>query len=247
MQKILGIRFWIAAATGWLASGVGVAYALYGDLVALLKVQFGTTASMLLPGADVAIPMLIGALVLILLTKPFWRRLWRVPVVGRFLSSSVFPDLNGEWIMTLTSNWPRIDAMKQAASDANAPRYDTAHFDTVPLGEPMKFRARIDQSWFGVSMEAWSEDEGSVIKRSETASFDLLRGEQGEPQVAFFFEQRNRPENVKASDDDSFTGAARLEVSENGNRMEGYYMTRRSWLSGLNTAGHVVLEKVDAA
>ena len=67
-----------------------------------------------------AIPSLVWALCVALTLNPIWRWVWSVS--KRFswlpdLGYHLFPDLNGEWEMTLRSNWSRQMQLLDAAAD----------------------------------------------------------------------------------------------------------------------------------
>lgn len=226
MQKLLGIRFWVTAFTSWLLGGIAFAVTVYSYLRESVGALLGGWSDRLIPAADTAVPMLLGLVVLVAFNRQVWCWACRWPVVGRILQRRVFPDLNGEWRVVVTSNFPRLEAMQAAARSVKAPRYDTRAFEAVPLGPPLVLRARIRQDWIDVGMELWSEDPASRIERSVTTSFDLSRDPDGTPMVAYFYRQTNRAGSLTGTSQENFDGAARLAVAEDGNSMSGQYLTR---------------------
>ncbi|PWW03806.1 hypothetical protein DFR52_101494 [Hoeflea marina] len=244
MQKLLGIKFWVTAFTGWLLGGIAFAVMVYSYLRESVRALLGGWSDRLIPAADTAVPMLMGLVVLVVFNRQVWCWACRRRVVGRILQRRVFPDLNGEWRVELTSNFPRLDAMQAAARSVKAPRYDTRAFEAVPLSSPLVLRARITQDWIDVRMELWSEDPASRIERSVTTSFDLSRGPDGTPTVAYFYRQTNRAESLTGTSQESFDGAARLVVAEDGTSMSGLYLARGNWDSGLNTAGTIRFTRI---
>lgn len=195
------------------------------------------------PLATLAAEPRVAALILSLLAslfliKPVWRLLWRLPVIGRMLGSWIFPDLNGDWDIEIKSNWPIIDALRQAAKDAARPRVDVAQ--GLPSLSTVRLKGTIKQGWFGASLVI-SPSEATPLRVSRTVSFDLVRAtEEHSKRVAWIFRQENR--EVAATDEDNFLGSALLEV-EAGDRLAGKYWNNRSWRAGLNAAGEIDMRK----
>lgn len=242
MERLLGWKFWGSI----LAIYTSVVVWLAGNINALS--EKATT----LTGLDITyfineswLPALLGFLIFICFLKPVWRRFWRMPLLGKWLSSSVFPDLNGEWDVTLRSNWPVIDKMRLAAKGTDGPRFNPDD-NRAELSE-IKLRARINQSWFGVQMEMHRPDAQGPMDMSRTISFDLIPETGGHPPaIAYVYDQANRPEDIDPTDLTDFLGAARLEVRDDDGTLtlKGHYFTGRNWTKGYNTAGTIEMVRV---
>jgi hypothetical protein len=242
MERLLGWKFWAFAVMGYVFSALSVGQALHGWLNKEISH---------LPALEKLAPMLFGAIFFVLFLKPVWRWFWRLPILGPWLSRTVFPDLNGEWDVKLITNWPRIEAMKKAAKDSAVPRYDAENgYGTVDLRTVETFeKAVIDQGWSGVKMTLHvladrAHDSSDKAEESVTISFDLLRDRVGRSQIAYVYAQKNKMPNLAVTDVDDFFGAAVLTVlDERANQMKGTYFTARNWVRGYNTAGELTLTR----
>jgi hypothetical protein len=249
MERLLGWKFWAFTLTGYLFTALTIGQELY----IWLQAQVG--GNHLFAFESIA-SALFGTIFFILYLKPVWRWIWRQPIIGPWLSRNIFPDLNGEWdIVTMVSNWPRIDAMHVAAKDATLPRYDAKNeFKTVKLLKVETFeKAVIDQGWSKVSMTLYPKNEDkpdhAKAEESVTIAFDLLWDYDGKPQIAYLYVQKNKMEDLEASDVPDFLGAAKLALKEDDSgrlRLAGPFFTARSWVCGFNTAGELTLVKRSA-
>lgn len=172
------------------------------------------------------------------LLKPLWRLFWRLPIIGRFLSNKIFPDLNGEWDIEIKSNWPIVDAMRQAAENSERPRVNP--IKGRPDLATVRLRGVISQGWLGASLEV-RPLEATPLRVSRTLSIDFLPATGEDPKrVAWVFRQQNR--EVASTDESNFLGSALLEV-ESADRLVGTYWNNRSWRSGLNVAGEIEMRR----
>ena len=241
--------------------GKGTWMAIFGSLAGVPPAAAGLAG--LDPRLDAVLqwshwwPFLVGLGLFLIYWKPFWRLVWRWPPAGRILlGERYFPDLNGEWDVTLRSNWPVIEAMKEAARQEGAPAFE-------PAGEPKLLEiggmsATIDQGFGGVSMrmqskrvmrgEASGQETGrTVIDESHTIAFDLIPATREErARLAYVYRQHNnRAAMDQQTDEANFLGAAMLEVCEEAGEqvLRGVYMTNRSWPRGLNPAGEIEMRR----
>ena len=239
MIKLINLRtsfYWVAigaCAFLWLAPEIqGLAATYAPAMVAPLSI---------LNNARV-VALIIAGVASLFLFQCVWRTVWRLPVIGPFLSERLFPDLNGDWEIEIRSNWPIISAMANAAKDKQAERLDAFGDPArLPSFVVSKFRGKINQRWYGSTLTIDS-NESTPLRTSRTVSFDFLRATDDQPKrVAWFFRQENR--EVTASDEDNFLGSALLEVT-NSVQLDGKYWNNRSWRRGLNAAGEITMRRL---
>ena len=142
--------------------------------------------------------------------------------------SGVFPDLAGEWVGELRSNWPRIAA-----------RGSENVGDIELLSRPA--RATITTTLFTVCMELDTDDRYSNSKTlSSTLSKDPITGK-----VIVYYVYENTTLDPKAIDLPSHYGAAMLTLRRERDHLvlDGPYWTNRAWNLGLNTAGVAIFRK----
>lgn len=140
----------------------------------------------------------------------------------------IFPDLAGEWVGELRSNWPRIAA-----------RGTDAVSDIELLSRPA--RATITTNLFTVCMELATDDRYSTSRTFTSGiSKDPTTGE-----VAISYLYENSTLDPKSSDVSVHYGAAKLTLRREGKDLilEGPYWTNRAWNRGLNTAGIAKVRK----
>ncbi|MEO0385805.1 MAG: hypothetical protein AAF234_19895 [Pseudomonadota bacterium] len=188
--------------------------------------------------------LLVWGVVALILWRPVWSRLWRMPLLGMALSKAVFPDLAGKWEIEIRSNWPIIDFQRQAAADANHTRFDVlADGTTIPSLLTSTFDVNIKQEWSGVQIE-FEPTTDSVLENSRTLSVELLpSNETYRKRIAWTYLQKNKQPRLP-TDEQEFFGSALLELSDDANEMSGKYWTNRSWDRGLNAAGLITARRV---
>lgn len=239
MFRLISLKLWITIVV-YLALAGGPVAAWAVDGLAKLSPWVALWLSSLISSQTLvlAVWVVIG----LALYKPVWRFFWRLPVVGKWLSSAVFPDLNGSWNVEIESNWPIIDAIRKAAKDGG-PRFDVlSESARLPEFQRLHFCATIDQGWFSTKVTLVSDGQ-SILKSSNTLFVQLLpASDMEEKRIAMTFKQQNSPPRV-ATDQQEFFGSAILVVSEHGQSMEGQYWNNRSWDRGLNAAGVVRMRR----
>lgn len=148
-----------------------------------------------------------------------WMLLWKVPLLGKIMHTSVCPNLNGAWIGSIHSSFKNGDGKN--------------------ITKEVKLRIKADIFGFDIIMRSSDGHQESKVIHSElykdrrTNTFYLSYIFEGS--VPF-------PEET---DDRSFDGAARLEIdveSEN-TTMKGTYWTNRAWQRSNNTAGILTVER----
>ena len=156
-----------------------------------------------------------------------WRLLWQlVPA----LNKSVFPDLNGVWVGTTSSNWSRIAELLRAAEETGG--LDRQKLPAIPLQQD-DVTMTITASLFAFRIKAQLHRTGA---KSRSLTERVSKDKRRDLQELYYVYQQDTPDAV-ATDEDSHVGAAALEVDTQDWTLEGSYWTKRSWRSGLNTAG----------
>lgn len=227
--KLYSPKVW-AAGVAWLAI---MLYLLMENFRSLID-EFTLRSS-----ASLAVAAL-QLIVTLLIATPAWRILWRVcPKLNDWL----FPDLNGEWEVTGETNWPRINALLEAANAERSP-VDMRSGDESTLPPLGKFtmKARIKQSLSRIHVELWNPHGNSPIKNSRTLLVDPFFDENGRFGIAYIFEQENSTDVI--SDDSKFLGAARIvRDRDTNNRLVGSMWSDRVWRRGMNTAANLTFTR----
>ncbi len=229
MYQVLGLKFWIYVGAVVLAS-VYIFFTKGLPLVGLPG-NLGTWEN-----AMFIVDVLAGSLLL----KFVWRKVWRIPLIGKYCVEKVFPDLNGEYEVTIKTNYPIKEKILNAATHIGEvfdPNLLTGGEED--LGE-INLKGTIDQGWFSISIELSPvEKSDNTIKDSQTLVCTPIKGDgMRPPRLAYVFEQRNQ--RVKSMDESNFLGAAVLEAPSNRKgHLDGDYWTMRAWRKGMNTAGRI--------
>lgn len=139
----------------------------------------------------------------------------------------VFPDLDGTWNGTLTSNWPLV----------------SAHLPRAPLDGPLQpvaatlhIKARLLSIHLTLETETRYSD-------SETVLVGIAKSGGETPSLTYVY--RSRVPGPLPTDTGSHHGAARLELrhEDGAPTLRGNYWTDRNWERGLNTAGLAIFRK----
>lgn len=240
MAKFVPLSFWIGLAV-YLALASPLAIGWTEAWLAANLPVLGSPVANLLTSRFVA--MVIWGSIALLIVLPGWRLLWKLPLVGPLFANRYFPDLNGEWVVTIQSNWPIVERLKTAASD------DEITFDPVNDERPglleASFDVKIKQTWFRTDV-AFLPNTKTPLLSSETISVEFFTSENGNKSVAWVYEQTNKQDNsrpLEVTDQPKFYGSAVLNVSEDATHLKGQYWQNRSWNLGLNAAGLIDLRR----
>lgn len=156
-----------------------------------------------------------------------WRVLWRIFPA---LNEVVFPDLNGKWEGTTSSNWSVISLMKDHACETGG--IDLETLSNVPLQEDA-ITITIKASLFSLRLSAELHRTGSV---SHSIAARVVRDDVRDEYDLSYVYRQNTPE-AGLLDEASHLGAAVLRIETTRWQLRGEYWTKRSWRMGLNTAG----------
>lgn len=190
------------------------------------------------------IALIVSSLITIFLYSFLWQLLWKMPFIGVFLQKRFFHNLNGEWTAELQSNWPIVNAMKQAATSKDTV-FNPLDVDNLPDLANVKFDVKIKQNWFRTDV-IFSTNDQTPLLISKTISVELFKGEDGSQSLAWVFEVKNKQGNgsgFSSTDVDEYKGAAMLDINDDGNKMDGTFWQNRSWRRGLNAAGLITLHR----
>lgn len=159
--------------------------------------------------------------------------------------SRVFPDIDGKWSATTTSNWNIVgqrqsrESDKQPGSTTNSVGVEqTPPQASTKIEMTVVFRVRL--LW--ISMQAESSDKYSY---SKTTSISITR-DPIHDDVSIHYTYENFTDSPKATDSSCHLGAARLFLTKDKEKheMTGLYWTNRNWGKGLNTAGSITLTRI---
>lgn len=165
-----------------------------------------------------------------------WRIGWRCfPSLNNW-----FPDLNGLWVGSTNSNWPTIKRLVEAAQQGGGLTEQELH-DTPEQRDAMA--VQIKASLFKLHICAG-------LSSTEARSYSIVakpwrQQHTGEVHISYVYKQETP--NHAMTDEEAHLGAAELIVKpERQSRAEGTYWTRRSWKTGRNTAGRLVLTRISS-
>ena len=156
-------------------------------------------------------------------SSPVWTWVWKiVPPLNRW----VFPNLNGDWEVTMKSNIGKIAEFHPGMKGTKVPKN-------------IKGKVTIKQNWFRTVMifhgnNNYSNSETSFVKLERTKN-------SGRFILAYVYQ--NKTPKPKDSDEQMHHGAGEVEVRwiDGEPKIAGLYWTNRNWPQGLNTAGEVTM------
>ncbi|MBS7811239.1 Cap15 family cyclic dinucleotide receptor domain-containing protein [Roseococcus pinisoli] len=212
MYQVIGLRALLRAFT-WTAFGLAVLVAAFSLLFEVPSgykwAQFGITAA----STGIAVAMFFFGIL-----GETCAFTW----CCRNFGAGIFPDLDGEWVGELRSNWPRVTA--RGTGDVS---------EIELLSRPAKIRIKATLLTLSVIMN--TDDRYS---KSKTIMAGLRKDDvTGEFSLTYVFD--NSTLEPKPGDTPSHHGAAILTLRHEGNELflEGAYWTNRAWNFGINTAG----------
>lgn len=236
MAKFVPLKFWVSIAVYFALASAPVA-GVFGSWLSAYIPILGLIFE------DVVIVLIWGFLALIVVFQG-WRVFWKLPWLGKKLSHTVFPDLNGDWTVIIQSNWLILDAMKEAAKSKKT-SFDPFKEGSLPELLESNFDVRIKQSWFSTNVEFLPNEKTPLLK-SNTISVEFFKVDNGSKYVAWIFEVENKQDNsarLALTDEQKYSGAATLALNEGASELSGQYWQNRSWNRGLNAAGLIVLRR----
>lgn len=195
-----------------------------------------------LPGHEVSLKSIPSLVVFLLpaISSFLWRPIWKLfPKLNEW----VYPDLNGEWDVTLKSNWSRQRQLLDSAKGLTA-KIDFEKCDDEELAGllEVKLKAKITMTIFTFDMKLWNPADNSPIKESDIVSAMPFRvSEYKRSGIYYIFQQINK--NQKLGDSKTFYGAAHVEYHKESDTLEGLFWSERMWERAVNTAGKVEFKR----
>jgi len=241
MAKFVSLSFWVTLAV-YLALASPLAVGWIETWFAANVPVLGALAANLLTSRVVA--GIIWGSIALFIVIPGWRLLWKLPLAGPWLANRYFPDLNGEWVVTIQSNWPIVERLKTAAAAGEEITFDPFN-DARPDLIEARFDVKIKQTWFRTDV-TFLPNEKTPLLSSETISVEFFKSENGNKSVAWVYEQTNKQDNSRPlaiTDQPNFYGSAVLKVNEDASELKGQYWQNRSWNLGLNAAGLITMRR----
>ncbi|MEH6758258.1 MAG: hypothetical protein V7676_12235 [Parasphingorhabdus sp.] len=163
-----------------------------------------------------------------------WRFIWKIVPI---LNKVVVPDLNGNWVGTTSSNWPRIKVLNEFAESKEKMKLDEIEETQLQIDE---VEMKIKQSLFKITFESNLKRTGSS---SHPISINLNKNHQTDNFQLVYVYNQTTPLPLK-TDESDHAGAAILTFNTDvPNKLDGPYWTKRSWQQGLNTAGMINIER----
>ena len=161
-----------------------------------------------------------------------WRLFWRIcPPLNK-----VFPDINGIWLGSTSSNWPIIKKMLDA-SQLNC-SINQEELNSIPL-QTDALAIEIKATLFKVQVTA-------SLSSTKGKSYSIMVCPRKDIHNRLFLTYVYNQDTPKpfATDADNHLGAVELIFEmDNLNKAEGNYWTRRNWKQGLNTAGRLEIQR----
>jgi len=191
-------------------------------LLTLISMDGGLSAGELI--RKISSSVTIAALIFLALGQsPLFPIFCRLPIIRGY-----FPPIDGEWEVTLDSNWDKIKEMKGIV-DGKV---------TSPVKGKVKIKSRLLFIHIGF-------DANSRYSGSKTVCVSVNR-DPYDSTIKLNYIYENHTPIPEATDSPIHNGAARVTISEddvNGLTMTGTYWTDRKWTEGMNTAGRITYRR----
>ncbi len=168
-----------------------------------------------------------GLLIYLVGQTPFFPLFCKLPVVR-----AVFPPIDGDWEVTLESNWGEIKKLRGLENEV----------PSKPVMGVIKIKARL----LSVHLSFQSKNSYST---SKTVCVGVSR-DANDSSVQLNYIYKNKTAKPEPTDSPTHNGAARVEIvadKTEGLLMSGTYWTDRKWVEGMNTAGRITFRRVGRA
>lgn len=152
------------------------------------------------------------------------------PLICRYvLPGWPFPDIDGQWIGEIESNWNLVGLR-------------SSHQQSAAPDQPIPVKVKIIARLFFIRINLISSDDYSVSK----TSFVNISKDPEDKSIQLSYLYKNITLRPKPTDCAEHDGAALLsfrKLDDNTKQLFGTYWTNRAWSKGLNTAGTINLKK----
>lgn len=163
-----------------------------------------------------------------------WRLIWKICP----LFNHIFPDINGVWYGSTSSNWPTIKAMFDASQTDCA--LSQEELNSISL-QTDALAIEIKATLFKIQITA-------CLSSTKGKSYSIIvcpRKDIHNRLILTYVYNQDTPK-PSATDADNHLGAVDLIIDmDNLNQASGVYWTRRNWKQGFNTAGLLELRRID--
>ena len=175
--------------------------------------------------------LLVTAVVGLLGSSPAFPIVCRLPLLWR-----IFPCIDGNYIVEVSSNWALINQRSQGNISPSTEKYDDSDLLFKKTG-----KATIKARLLSVHVKFETDDEYSS---SNTIVCSATPGTGGAQPSLYYIYQNHTPV-PQATDSEYHFGAARISIpcEKCPSILEGTYWTDRNWHRGLNTAGRIRLTR----
>jgi hypothetical protein len=219
MYQIYGVK-WLAVGYATVAAAVAILFFIIQATVVPPSV-WGWPEFVWKP-VSIGLSMAAAALWLLGETRIFSK------ICRHAWAKNILPDLDGEWVGDLSSNWPIIEG--RATAGAQPPKL---------LSRPATVRLHV--TLLSIIMTLESDNRYS---NSRTILVGITKDKAtGDCALTYVYE--NRTPNPQLTDEQMHFGAAVLTLRRDdaGLTLSGPYWTNRNWTRGQNTAGIATFRK----
>jgi hypothetical protein len=201
----------------------------------LLRFGYATSPQELLEWTS-KISLIISGLIVLLSIRPVFHVIHAIT----FAKYWWFPLLDGEWRAEVRSNWPKVERMYLSA------KREAAKFDALaaPLTQADELvtlaTVNIESSLFDISIEI------TPVGTSKVSRTRIVRArwtKPDRPELSYVYEQVDHTA-LAPTDTRQHYGAGIVQFIEKSGDLSGHYWTNRKAEAGLNTAGTIVMRRV---
>ncbi|MEB3735116.1 hypothetical protein ULF88_15895 [Halopseudomonas pachastrellae] len=199
-------------------------------------VEFGKTAWKVSSGVVTAF-IVFGSI-------PFvYRRAWKC---YELIFKDAYPDLSGEWIGTIESNYSvhRATQLAAASTSETLNLLDPMQIEPIPLEI---FEAKLTIKASLLKINVLMEVQGLTDKSDSYSIAAAPIVAQNDEPHRLVYVYKSKHFKKAADDESSHTGAAEVQVTRSADgslHMTGYYWTARNWRRAGNTAGVLSLVRL---
>ena len=163
-------------------------------------------------------------------------------LVGKFARGSNL-DLGGLYRVEMTSNWPAIKRLTEAAN-STSDVFNVFDPAALPSSKAVTGFAVFEAGLFGLKIRMKMNKTGNdSVSRGEDIRMDDAR----RAVLRYVFVQTNAPHATTATDEPQHSGAAELVFKPKEDKLGaliGKYWTNRNYQRGMNTAGDIRLIRI---
>jgi len=164
-------------------------------------------------------------------------------LVGKFAKGSNL-DLGGLYRIEMTSNWPAIKRLTEAANSTSS-IFNVFDPEALPPTKAVTGFAILEVGLFGLKIRMKMNSTGNdSVSRGE----DIRKDDARRAILRYVFVQTNAPHATASTDEPQHSGAAELVFDPKADKIgvfSGKYWTNRNYQKGMNTAGDIRLIRIE--